>query len=175
MRIAWTGLLTVPCQPPRESDCVPMPMNISRPLSIAGLLALSLTSCTPIVAIRGNLATDQQVAEIKTGESTRDKVQDVLGTPTATGTLDGDTWYYIGRRTEQTAFFAPEVTEQRIVRVRFDTAGLVSEVAEIPREDGRGVTPVDRTTPTAGRELNFVEQLLGNLSRPSKKGGKGEQ
>ena len=53
--------------------------------------------------------------------------------------------------------------------------GLVSDVAEYGLEDGRVVAIADRETPTRGRELTFLEQLLGNVGRlPTEQFG-GEQ
>jgi outer membrane protein assembly factor BamE (lipoprotein component of BamABCDE complex) len=134
-----------------------------------GLLGLGLVGCTPIVAQRGNLVEDSRLAQIQSGQTTREQVQYVLGTPTSTGTVDGSTWYYIGRRTAQTAFLDPEVTAQRIVRVRFDAEGTVQEVKELDGNDAVYIAPVARVTPTVGHDLGFFEQLLGNLSKPTRK------
>lgn len=134
-----------------------------------GLLGLGLTGCSPIVAQRGNLVEDVRLAQIQAGQTTREQVQYVLGSPTSTGVIDGSTWYYIGRRTEQTAFLDAEVTQERIVRVRFDEGGTVQEIKELTSADAAYVEPVARVTPTVGHDLNFFEQLLGNLSKPSRK------
>jgi hypothetical protein len=32
-------------------------------------------------------------------------------------------------------------------------------------EDGKEITPVARATPAPGRELSFLEQLIGNLGK----------
>ena len=66
-------------------------------------------------------------------------------------------------------------TDRRIIAVTFDENGLVSDVAEYGLEDGRVVAIADRETPTRGRELTFLEQLLGNVGRlPTEQFG-GEQ
>jgi len=135
------------------------------PLLATGLLALGLIGCSPVVATRGNMTTDEQLAKIEPGETSRTTVQYVLGTPTATSTTDQNTWYYIGRRMEQTAFFAPEVAAQRIVRIRFDENNVVQSMDEIDAAEQRYVDPVERSTPTAGIQPNFFEQLFGNLNR----------
>lgn len=143
----------------------------------AGVALLAVGGCTPIVATRGNLVEQDRLARIQTGQTTRDQVQNILGTPTATSTLDPNTWYYIGRRTEQIAFYAPEVVEQKIIRIRFEFDGRVSELSQIDDKDARDIDPVARTTPTAGRDIGFFEQLFGSLNRgrsgKDKKGGRG--
>jgi len=133
-----------------------------------GLIGL-LAGCTPIVATRGNMAEDSRLSQIQPGQTTRDQVIYVMGSPTTTGTVDGATWYYIGRRMEQTAFFDAEVTAQRIVRVRFDDQGTVQEVTELDGKDAAYIVPVAQVTPTAGHDLGFFEQLMGNLSKPTRK------
>ena len=47
--------------------------------------------------------------------------------------------------------------------VEFDTAGFVKQVAHLSNDDAREIYPVDRTTPTKGRQLGFLQQILGNL------------
>lgn len=131
----------------------------------AGAVLLAAGGCTPIVATRGNMAESERLTRIELGRTTRDQVQNILGTPTATGTLDPNTWYYIGRRTEQVAFFAPEVVDQKIVRIRFEVDGTVSEMQEIDGSEARSIEPVDRQTPTAGREPGILEQFFGSISR----------
>ncbi|WP_114393762.1 outer membrane protein assembly factor BamE [Oleisolibacter albus] len=138
-------------------------------LLTAGLLGLALAGCTPIVATRGNMPDENRLAQIQPGQSSREQVQYVLGSPTSTGTLDPNTWYYIGRVTAQTAFFDPEVTDQKIVRVRFDDQGLVSALDRIDGSQAEFIDPVERVTPTVGHNLGFFEQLLGNLGQTPKK------
>lgn len=137
-------------------------------LVTAGLFGLVLAGCSPIVATRGNIVEDSRLSQVQVGTTTREQVQYVLGTPSSTGTVDGNTWYYIGRRTEQTAFLDPEVTAARIVRVRFDDQGTVQEITDLPTDDGAYIAPVTAVTPTEGHDLGFFEQLLGNLAKPTR-------
>lgn len=144
--------------------------KINAPLLLAaGLLGFGLVGCTPIVATRGNMVEPERLAKVQPGVTTREQVQYTLGTPTATGTLDPNTWYYIGRRTEQTAFFAPDLAEQRIYRVRFDDAGMVSAVDQLGNEQARLIDPEENTTPTMGRDVGILEQVLGTLGGPAKR------
>jgi len=146
-----------------------MSFKTSPLLLAAGLAALAVSGCTPLVATRGNLVDDQRLSKVQVGTSTRDDVRGVLGTPTATGTVDPNTWYYIGRVTEQNAFFTPEVVKQRILRARFDPEGKLSAMDEISGDEAQDIEPNERITPTVGRDVTFIEQILGNLSRPAKK------
>jgi len=139
--------------------------KILRRIAALGIIGAALAGCSPIVNTRGNLAEADRLAEIRPGITTREDVASLLGSPSSTGTFDRNTWFYIGQRTEQTAFFTPDVVERKVVQIRFDDAGLVQEVRQLDQDDGQEVAIVDRKTPTAGRELGIIEQILGNVGR----------
>lgn len=140
----------------------------------AVLLGLAVTGCAPSVATRGNLTDPERVAELQPGQSRRDDVAAVLGTPTSVGTFDPNVWYYIGQKTEKVAFFRPEVTERRVVIARFDDQGVLREVKKLDETNAKEIEMVDRTTPSAGREMTFLEQMLGNVGRFAAKDTKGK-
>ena len=142
------------------------PHRLSFPALVAGLLTIaSLPGCSASVDKRGNLPEPDKLAEIRPGATTRDEVSKILGTPSSTSIFDEKTWYYISRRTKQVAFFDPDVTDQQVYIVNFDDQGVVKAVDHKVLEDGKEVTPVARATPAPGRELSFLEQLIGNLGK----------
>jgi outer membrane protein assembly factor BamE (lipoprotein component of BamABCDE complex) len=128
-----------------------------------GLLALA--ACAPTVDQRGNLPEPEKLAEIKPGVTTKDGVSHLLGSPSAVSTFNDKTWYYISRKTEQMSFFTPDVLDQQVVAVAFDDGGVVRGVEHLGLADGRTVEPSSRVTPSAGRELGLIEQLVGNVGR----------
>lgn len=128
-------------------------------------LAALAAGCAPVVDQRGNLPDDDKLATIHPGVTNKDAIAQLLGTPSAKGTFDDRTWYYISKRTEQVAFFEPTLLDQQVVAIDFDNNGMVSDIRHLGMEDRRDVTPVARQTPAAGRELTILEQLLGNVGR----------
>lgn len=140
-------------------------LDRSGPTAIAAVLVIALSACAGRVDTRGNLADLEAVSQIAPGESTRGTVEDLLGSPTTVATFNDQTWYYIGRRTEKVAFFEPEVLESQVVAIHFDSAGVVEDVKIYGPEDSREIELVERTTPTSGKELSVVQQLLGNIGR----------
>ncbi|WP_372396949.1 outer membrane protein assembly factor BamE [Azospirillum sp. HJ39] len=143
-------------------------------LGSALLAATAAAGCSPTVATRGNLTDPELVAELQPGQSRRDDVAAVLGTPTSVGTFDPNVWYYIGQKTEKTAFFEPEVTERRVVIAHFDDAGILRQLKTLDKSNGKDIDLVERTTPTSGREMGFLEQMMGNVGRFSAKDAKGK-
>lgn len=128
-------------------------------------LAVSVAACSPVVNTRGNLVEDVRLAEIEPGVSTVDDVLFVLGSPSTVAPFDDNTWYYIGQVTEKVAFYNPEIVDRRVVKLTFDDTGLLAAIEDLSLEEGQQVDLVDRETPTRGREITFLEQMIGNLGR----------
>jgi outer membrane protein assembly factor BamE (lipoprotein component of BamABCDE complex) len=141
-------------------------------VSIAG--AAAVAGCSPSVEQRGNLPSPDKMAEIHAGTTTKDEVAKLLGTPSSVSVFHNDkSWYYISRRTAQTAFFEPDVLDQQVYIVSFDGQGVVRAVDHKVLQDGKEIAPVARATPAPGRELSFLEQLIGNLGKFNSSGGGG--
>ncbi len=124
-----------------------------------------ICSCTPKIDIRGNLPDPERLSEVSPGNHTRQEVEEILGTPSTVAMYDGETWFYISQRTETLAFFEPVIKERKVLIIKFDEKGLVKKMETLTAESGKQIQPVDRTTPTAGNEFGFFEQLFGNLGR----------
>lgn len=142
-----------------------------RRLAVAFILGVALSACSPEQLTRGYVPEEDHLAEIKTGVSDRASVEELLGSPSSVGTFQDNTWYYITRHTEKVAFFKEDVKDQEIVAIVFDDKGVVTDVRHYTLADAQEVEPVDRVTPTRGRELTVLQQLLGNIGRFS--GGEG--
>ena len=138
-------------------------------LSIAGLMA----GCIAEVDQRGHLPTPDKMAEIQPGSTTKEDVVKILGTPSSTGVFDDKSWYYISKRTSQIAFLSPETLDQQVYVIDFDDKGVVKDVEHKGLDDGRSITPAPGATPSPGRELTFLEQIIGNVGRFNKGGGGG--
>ena len=128
-------------------------------------LALTAAGCAPRIDQRGNKPDEDQVVQINPGVDDKNRVAELIGTPSTISAFDDRTWYYISKRTETTAFFDPETTDQEILAINFDEGGIVESMKVYGQEDGRTIAYVDRTTPTEGNELTIMQQLLGNLGR----------
>ena len=127
-----------------------------------------MAACTPALEQHGNLPDPDRLAQIKPGAQSRDDVAKLLGTPSSVGVFDGETWYYIASRTESFAFYDPKVLDRQVVAIDFDQRGVVKGVRRYGLKDGRKVAIIDRVTPTGGRKLTFLEQILGNFGRFNK-------
>lgn len=139
-----------------------------RRLLSAGLALCVLAAaagCTPRIDQRGNKPDEDQVVQINPGVDDKNRVAELIGTPSTISTFDDRTWYYISKRTETTAFFDPDVKDQEVLAVNFNEDGIVESMRLYGQEDGRTIAYVDRITPTEGKELTIIQQLFGNLGR----------
>lgn len=130
--------------------------------------ALLVSACTSQYATRGNLPSEELLEEVIPGEVHARDVAEILGTPSTFSTFGGESWYYISERVEYYAFYEPKLLDRKIVQVRFTPDGMVKDVQEKDMQSGRDLEFIDRTTPTAGNEITFFEQIFGNIGRFNK-------
>jgi outer membrane protein assembly factor BamE (lipoprotein component of BamABCDE complex) len=129
------------------------------------IAALALSACVPQVSNHGYRLDEAALAQVESGRTTRDQVQQLLGSPSSITTFDGSVWYYVSQRTERLSFYQEEVVNQDVVAIAFDDLGTVSSIDRHGLDRAQEVSLVDRETPTAGTELNVFEQFIGNIGR----------
>jgi len=128
--------------------------------------AATATSCSPITDTRGNMPLKEVVKTIEKGKQNQDQIVSILGSPSTKATFGKqEIWYYIGERTETVAFFEPKLLERKILVIKFDDGGVVEGVTSYEASAGKHVKLVDRVTPTKGKEIGVLEQLIGNVGR----------
>ena len=131
----------------------------------AGLLT-SATACAPITTYSGFQAIEANPKDVKVGTDTKSTVRASLGSPSATSTFDPNVWFYIDQVKQRVAFRRPVVTSRHVVAVTFDKdTEVVKTVDTMTLKDGKVIAFNGRETPTRGRELTILEQLLGNVGR----------
>jgi outer membrane protein assembly factor BamE (lipoprotein component of BamABCDE complex) len=131
----------------------------------AAAVVLLLAACGTNLQVHGNLPDPELVGEIQPGTHARQDVLGLLGSPSAVSTFEDRRWYYIGEKTTKFAFFNPKVLERSVLVIAFDGNDRVSGTKTYTLADARDVDPVDRVTPTEGRELTLLQQFLGNIGR----------
>ena len=141
--------------------------KLRRPLFAVALAAgVALAACAPIRQVSGYQAIDHLPKDVKVGMDTKSTVLDQLGSPSTQSTFDTNTWYYITQLSAEVGYHKPHVTRRVIVAISFDKESeKVTKVDTYSLKDGKVLAYNDRETPTRGRELSWVEQLLGNVGR----------
>ena len=152
----------------------PRPTFRLRHLTTAAAVTAMLVAggCSPTVDQRGELPSPERIAEIHPG-LTKEQVVKILGTPSSMGVFNDNAWYYISRKTARVSFFQPDVLDQQVFTINFDNNGVVRDMGHKTYADAREIEPAPGATPAPGRELTFLEQIIGNVGRFNKGGGGG--
>jgi outer membrane protein assembly factor BamE (lipoprotein component of BamABCDE complex) len=58
-----------------------------------------------------------------------------------------------------------KLVDQRILAVYFNAEGRVDNIANYGLKDGKVFDFISRTTPTGGKDQNFIGQLMSGASR----------
>lgn len=131
----------------------------------AGLLAAT-AACSPITTYSGFQAIEANPKDVKVGTDTKSTVRASLGSPSASSTFDPNVWFYIDQIKERVAFRRPVITQRNVVAITFDKdSEQVKHIDIMTLKDGKVIAFNGRETPTRGRELTILEQLLGNVGR----------
>lgn len=142
--------------------------HLSTAAAVTAMLAVG--ACSPEVNQRGDRPAPERIAEIHPG-LTKEQVVKILGTPSSMGVFNDNAWYYISRRTSRISFFQPDVLDQQVFTINFDNNGVVRDVGHRTLADARDIEPAPGATPAPGRELTFLEQIIGNVGRFNKGSG----
>ena len=125
----------------------------------AMLVCGTLAACTGEQFQKGYILPPGALEQIPIGAS-QDQVLIVLGTPSTVATLNGEVFYYISQRTEQTSFLPQKETERRVVAIYFDPNRKVQRIANYGIRDGKIFDYISRTTPTSGQELSYLTYVF---------------
>lgn len=133
-------------------------------LPVALASALALSACQTQNVISHGYQVDEQTLALVPEGSSRDQVLLSLGTPSTTNqNTDGtETMYYISQTKKRpVAFMQPKVVEQRVLAIYLNQESTVERIANYGLKEGKVFDFIRRVTPTGGRELSFLTQLLG--------------
>ena len=140
-------------------------------VSVVGL-AVALQGCNsaaklnpfePKVVSHGYQINEQALSLVPVGSS-REQVLLSLGTPSTTNAMAGgtETYYYISqKKARSAAFLNAKVVDQRVLAVYFGEDDNVSQIGNYGLKDGKVFDFTRRVTPTGGKDLSFLSQLLG--------------
>ncbi|MDB5474695.1 MAG: hypothetical protein JWP49_206 [Phenylobacterium sp.] len=123
---------------------------------------LSVTACAPISSYSGFQAIESDPKDVKAGVDTKSTVRSKLGSPSATSTFDPNIWFYMNQVKERVAFRRPKVVARNVTAIAFNKESeQVESVNNYTLKDGKVIAYNGRETPTRGREMTILEQMLG--------------
>lgn len=144
----------------------------SREFLLATVLGAALAGCStvetlqPTETLTQGYVIDQEALELVPVGSSREQVLLALGTPSTTATFDNEVFYYISqKRVRGAAFMKPRLVDQEVLAVYFGDDQRVEKIAHYGMKDGKLFDFVSRTTPTGGKDQNFLAQVIAGVAR----------
>ena len=145
----------------------------SAALALAAAMAVSGcnagSTLSPSETLTQGYVIDPQAIELVPPGSSREQVLLALGSPSTRATFDNEVFYYISQtRRRGAAFMKPKLVDQRVLAVYFGPDDRVVNIANYGMQDGKVFDFISRTTPTGGKDQNFLGQLLSGFGGPKK-------
>lgn len=129
-------------------------------LAVFGISALLVSSCTETISTHGQVILPSRLAQVKEGESTKQDVMRLLGSPSTTGTFNDNRWYYV-TSTLKDKPLNPDILEKReVVIIDFDPSGTVVGLSSKDQTAGKALEPDKGTTKTHGQSLGILDSAL---------------
>jgi outer membrane protein assembly factor BamE (lipoprotein component of BamABCDE complex) len=134
--------------------------------AVLGSILVLTGGCAEQITKHGQLFRDSDLQQVQPGMA-QEQVKLALGTPTSTTTTgSGQVYYYISSTMSQTAFFAPDEVDRKVIAVYFNETGTVQRVANYGLKDGKVFDFISSTTPApGGSEDGILKQLFRNLGQ----------
>jgi outer membrane protein assembly factor BamE (lipoprotein component of BamABCDE complex) len=132
---------------------------------ISLFVAIVLSACTPITTHHGFNNIVSMRSFVKSNTVLKNELQSRFG-PASFVDTEGDmtSLYYIAFTKERFAFFKPEVTDRQIIVLHFKNDAY-QDYAEYSLKDGKNIDIVSDKTPTYGKEMSVIQQILSNVGR----------
>lgn len=141
----------------------------ARPAAAGALVAVTLmvAGCSTSDVIgsknvyyQGYVVDEEMLQLVKVGSS-REQVVLTLGEPSTTATFDNEVFFYISQKKEKRfTFQKPRLVDQEILAVYFDGNGRVERIGRYTLQDGNVIDMATETTPTGGKDITFIQQIL---------------
>ena len=129
-------------------------------------MTVALSACNPIITHHGFNNIDSMRSWVKSNTILKSELQSRFGPPSFVDDEDSamTSFYYVSLTKERFAFFKPEVTERRILVVNFKGDNY-QDYAEYTLKDGKDIDIVSDKTPTFGKEMSVIQQILSNVGK----------
>lgn len=134
-------------------------------VAVIGLMMVVIAACSPVYRNHGYVPNEDELAEIKVGEDTRETLAPLIGRPSAAALLNDDGWYYVQSRWKHSGARQPQEIDRQVVAITFTEEGVVENVERFGLENGKVVALSRRVTESNIKGIGFIRQLLGSFGK----------
>lgn len=132
-------------------------------IGLVTLLCVSLAGCAARYRSHGYVPSEDELQQIVPGVDTRGTVEDLVGVPSTSGTLNNEGFFYIESEMRHFAWQRPEVVDREILAITFDSEGVVENIERYGLQDGQVVPLTRRITRSGDGDIGFIRKLFGNI------------
>ncbi len=134
-------------------------------IGLAGCQSMDIAK--PSETINQGYVIDEAALAATPVGSSREQVLLSLGTPSTINTLENnEVFYYISQtRKRSVAFQKARLTDQRVLAIYFGPDGTIANIANYGLQDGKVFDFIKRVTPTGGKDMTFIGQVLSGIGR----------
>ncbi|SHH15214.1 outer membrane protein assembly factor BamE [Marivita hallyeonensis] len=132
-------------------------------IGLGALVFVAMAGCAAQYRTHGYVPTEDELQQIVPGVDTRGTVEDLVGVPSTSGTLNESGFYYVESEMRTFAWRRPEVVDREVLAITFDTAGVVENIERYGLQDGQVVPLARRVTESGDGDLSFIRKLFGNI------------
>jgi outer membrane protein assembly factor BamE (lipoprotein component of BamABCDE complex) len=134
-------------------------------LATALMLSAGLGACAPTVSYNGFQAREEKPQDVKVGVDTKSTVLSRLGSPSMVSTFEPNIWFYVSQTTSRVAYKQASLRARDITAITFSKDEKVEAVNNYDLSKSYKIAYAKQETPTRGRQITVLEQLLGNVGR----------
>ena len=134
-------------------------------VAVISLMMVAIAACSSVYRNHGYVPNDDELAEIKVGEDTRETLAPLIGRPSAAALLNDEGWYYVQSRWKHSGARQPQEIDRQVVAITFTEDGVVENVERFGLENGKVVALSRRVTESNIKGIGFIRQLLGSLGK----------
>lgn len=134
---------------------------------IIAVLALAILASCAQEQRHGHMFDEEEKAGKLSRGMKMEEVEKLLGSPSLRSSVNPqgrETWYYMQVDKRQRAFLNPHIEGVSGVAVSF-SGGIVNKLEDINDANRTDISVASGKTPTRGKEVTILNQLLGNLGR----------
>ena len=126
---------------------------------------VTVIGCTPLIRNHGYIPQNEDLTRIIVGQDTQESVRALVGPPSTDGIQSDGDYYYVQSTFRTLGFFAPEEIERQVLAIRFNEAGIVTNIERYGLEEGQVVVLFRRVTNNGVQDTTFIRQLLESIGR----------
>lgn len=127
-------------------------------------IMFALFGCVPIERSHGYVPSDEKLAKLEIGQTTKETTAKLIGKPMALGVLDDSQWIYSASRWHTKGYNAPEEKWRKIILLSFDEQDILINIEKLSKKDGRIIILSRDVTDDPVKNLSFFRQLFGNIN-----------